>query len=143
MDKTLLPTADFQFFGKDLERPERMDFVVASHWSMILPAGLPAGAKKRGQSVIKMFIGRIRRQSNSNSAQSTVSYSNLLQIVALKTNPAKLPPIHGYSATLDVQSSPNLKDLGPPEVEPGLPYLDPTTFDVTPVTFDGEHIFIN
>ncbi|KJA22056.1 hypothetical protein HYPSUDRAFT_77564 [Hypholoma sublateritium FD-334 SS-4] len=111
-----------------------MDFVVASHWSMILPQK-QAGTQQSDQSVIKTVINRARRLMKNEPAQS-ISYSNLLQIVGLKTNPSKLPIIHGYRATLDVQSSPDLQDLEP-EVDPDLPELDSTILDVRPATFDA------
>lgn len=141
IDETLLPAVDFEFFGENPEFPERMDFVVASHWSMILPTGEQEGTQQSKQNGIQKFISHARSSINFEPAQS-VSYSNLLHIVALKTSPSKLPKKYGYRATVDVQSRPH-QDLEPPEapiVHLNHPAVDPTIVDVTPATFDGEYI---
>lgn len=136
----LLPTVDFEFCGKASELPERMDFVVASHWSMI-PPGKQASTQNSKQNWVQTFINRVK--SPNNKPAQSISYSNLFQVVALKTNPSKLPTWYGYRATVDVQSTPNLQGLEHPEapkVSLHFPELDPTTVNVTPTTFDGGYM---
>jgi len=118
----ILPTVHFKFFGNaniPAPPPERMDVVIASYWSMRL-----LSEPKR------TWIRRLLHSFGFSGHTQTISYSNLFQIVALKTVPSNLLGEGHYRAMVDVM--PRAGD--PLEVIP----LKGNSVDVTPAVFDGQ-----
>lgn len=124
MRDEVLPVVHFEFFGDSdvpAPPPESMDIVIASYWSMILPCEPKS-----------TWIRKILRLFNSSGNTQTISYSNLFQLVALKTAPSNLPDRSYYRATVEVRSGVS----GPPKVR--RPTGDSVI--VTPAVVDGRSI---
>jgi hypothetical protein len=103
MQEDILLTAVFEFIGDSnvpALPPKCMDTVIASYWSMILPS-------EPKSTWIHKLLHLFRSSGN------TPSYSNILQIVALKTVPSNLLEPSHYRAKVKVRSG-----VGdPPEVK--------------------------
>ena len=124
-----LPTVRFQFIGDSNKPappsppPKYMDIVVTSIWSMISPSEL------KSPWLHKLFHSTT---NGSGNAQTTISYSNLFQIVALKAEPSDLPKLSHYRANVKIKSGVS----EPPEVERQA--VDSVC--VTPAVVDGMYI---
>jgi hypothetical protein len=101
MPDDILPAVHFNFVGNSkipAPPPERMDIVIASYWS-IIPRSEPKS------TWIRKLLHLTKSSGNT---QQAISYSNLLQIVALETVPSDLPEQSHYNA--DVQVWPGATD---------------------------------
>ncbi|KDR72300.1 hypothetical protein GALMADRAFT_143149 [Galerina marginata CBS 339.88] len=96
MQEDVLPTVSFEFVGDSpvpAPPPKSMDIVISSYWSTMLPRE-PKGT----------WIRQLLRLGDSSGSTQTTSYSNLLQIVVLKTEPSNLSESSHYRAKMKVMS---------------------------------------
>jgi hypothetical protein len=130
MPKDVLPTARFKFLGDSNvpappePPPKCMDIVITSYWSMILPSELKS-------SWIHKLLGFFKFRSTGNT-QTTISYSNLFQIVVLTADVSNLPELSYYRAKVKVKSGAS----EPPEVKRHVA----DSVYVTPAVVDGMYI---
>ena len=100
MEEDVLPSVSFEFVGPHNEVPAPpptfMDIVISSHWSMILSSEW----NKDSSWFAKLFHPR---RFNSLGNTQTM-YSNLFQLVAMKTVPSNLPERSHYKAKVEVRS---------------------------------------
>lgn len=95
MPKDILPSVRFRFIGKSnvpAPPPKDMEIAITSCWSMILP-----------NEPKSIWIHKILRFFRSTGNTQTMSYSNLFQIVALKTDLSNLPEPSYYKAKVKVR----------------------------------------
>jgi len=116
MAQDLLPSVSFEFVG-DETPPKSMDIMIASQWSVI--------QRKDDPSWISKLFLRFR----SSGSTETPSYSNLFQVVAMKTVPSNLPKRFHYHAEMEVSSGAG----GDPKVT----RLPPESLNVIPRVVDG------
>ena len=95
MPENVLPTVRFKFFGKSKEPappPKDMDIAITSFWSIISPS-----------ETTSSWIHKFLHPFKSTGINQTTSYSNLLQIVALKADLSNLsmPEPTSYMATVE------------------------------------------
>lgn len=122
-----LPTAHFEFFGKDEEPappPECMDIVITSCWSMIPPSGPKI-----------TWIHKLLHSFRSTGNTQTTSYSSLFQIVALKADLSSFTKPSHYRAKVKVKSG-----ASDPQVEPDVERQAGDSVDVKLAVVDGRFI---
>jgi hypothetical protein len=125
MAEDVLPSVSFEFVGPKTP-PKSMDILIASHWSVI--------QRKDDPSWISKFFHRFRsfgdtRRFRPFGDTETPSYSNLVQAVAMKTEPSNLPERFHCKAKMEVRSGAS----GDPKVTEPLP----ESLDVIPKVTDG------
>lgn len=118
-----LPTVNFKLYHGDSNKPapDRMDIVIASHWSMIPPSEPPSNRFHK-------FLQFLRLNKSSGDTQN-VSYSNLFQIVSVKTSMSNPQKESRHVAEVEVRPG----AIGLPQVVQRAE--DPV--EVTPAVFDG------
>ena len=129
MTKDVLPSVSFAFVGHEAP-PKSMDIMIASHWSMI--------QQKDDPSWISKLFNRFKSSGDSHWSRSfgnteTPSYSNLFQVVAMKTVPSDLPEWYHYHANLKMEVSSGTS--GDPNVTE--PLQVPESLVVIPRVVDG------
>lgn len=129
--KDFLPTVRFRFFGesdKPEEPPKHMDIVMTSFWSKISRSKLES---TRIHKLLQLF------QSTGNT--QTISYSNLLQIVALTADVPNLLKDTYYRALVKINLDSGLSEPHK-DLRPKAKSLKKV--EVTPVVVDANGMYI-
>ena len=98
MDAEILPVAEFTFVSENKGSPRCMEIVISSYWTnqhMLVPDS------RGSHPTLRQFIKSFRSDGDP---KQKISYSNLLQVVAIKTVPHTHPTEYQYDAHLQFQT---------------------------------------